>query len=224
MSIVSERPHGYARYKLDGCRCGTCRAAVSAYNRRNAMAVTAGTWCPYVDAGPARAHVKAAQAAGIGWRRFVALSGVPRSTVKQLLYGRPDRAPSRRLRVETAERILAFQFTPAARAAGVSIDATGTHRRIQALACLGWSLSEQARRVGQLVSNYANFLQRTQITMANADKVRALYDELSMTVAPAGYGSTRVRKLATQRRWRPPLAWDDDTIDDPAARSEGRRR
>jgi DNA-directed RNA polymerase specialized sigma24 family protein len=44
-----------------------------------------------------------------------------------------------------------------------------------------------------------------------AAKVRALYNELSMTPGP----SPRSRRLAKAKGWPPPLAFDDETIDDP---------
>ncbi len=220
-TAVIERPHGYARYKLDGCRCNTCRRAVSQYNRKHAMAVTAGTWCAYVDAEPARQHVKAAKAAGIGWRRIADVTGVARSTIKHLLYGRVGRAPSQRIRPQVAAMLLSFQIDGSVLAAGANVDATGTRRRIQALACLGWTLTSQAEHIGWKVSNYTSLLGRGQVMKATADKVLALYEELSMKRAPAGLGSTRVRNLARARGWKPPLAWDDETIDDPAAKPIG---
>jgi hypothetical protein len=217
----TERPHGYARYKLNRCRCNTCRAAVSAYNRKTAMATTAGTWQPYTDAEPVRQHVRAAKAAGIGWRRVAELAGVPRSTVKQLLYGKPGRPPTRQIRPAVAERLLAVHFGPWALADGALVAATGVRRRIQALAWLGWSLSEQARRIGWSVGNYATLLERPQVTRATADKVCALYEQLSMIPAADGYSATRSRNLAAARGWLPPLAWDDDNIDEPKARPRG---
>jgi hypothetical protein len=59
-----------------------------------------------------------------------------------------------------------------------------------------------------------------------ADAITRVYDELSMTVPQddeagrsprAGRIHDRQRRLAARRGWAPPLAWDDDTIDDPAA-------
>ena len=41
-----------------------------------------------------------------------------------------------------------------------------------------------------------------------------------MTRAPAGYSATRTRRWAAARGYLPPLAWDDDTIDQPDGRPE----
>jgi len=54
-----------------------------------------------------------------------------------------------------------------------------------------------------------------------ARAMRALYDEL-WQADPADHGAspggiTRARRYAAERRWAPPQAWDDDTIDNPDA-------
>lgn len=100
------------------------------------------------------------------------------------------------------------------------VDSTGTARRLQALAALGWCLTELAARMGtrRSVVGYLRDATRQKINAATADRVRDLYDQLSMVV-PVGNSADRAKRYAQQRRWAPPLAWDDDTIDDPATRS-----
>ncbi|HEX5200913.1 MAG TPA: hypothetical protein VFW27_13360 [Actinoplanes sp.] len=67
--MTSSRPHGYARYKLDGCRCYVCGWARSTYEQNRQKQIIAGTWKPWVQAGPARAHLVKLKAAGVGERR-----------------------------------------------------------------------------------------------------------------------------------------------------------
>lgn len=214
---VAERPHGYARYRLDGCRCYVCGFAVSEYERRRQEAIAAGTWRPFVDAGPVREHLAALSAAGIGYKLAAKLAGVSASAVAGVLFGRRGHGPSPRLRRETAERLLAVVAGADGLAPAALVDATGTARRIQALCCVGWSLSVQAERLGWQVGNYARVLDGPRVTVATARAVAGLYDEWSMTPAPAGYSATRARWFAGERCWFPPLAWDDDEIDDPGA-------
>lgn len=214
---MGERPHGYAKYKAEGCRCYTCAWAVSQYNIRRERAIAAGTWQPRIDAEPARAHVLQLMAAGLGRRRIAALSGISATSIEALLQGKSGRPPTRRIAHETAARLLSVTGDRATPADGTPVASTGTHRRIQALACLGWTLTEQARRYGLSVGSYAVLLDRQQVLKSTADRVRMLYETLSMTVAPAGYGATRVRNIAREHGWFGPLAWDDDTIDDPSA-------
>ena len=47
--------------------------------------------------------------------------------------------------------------------------------------------------------------------------VRRVYDEMSMTL-PAHKYVNRQRMIAAAKGWSVPMAWDDDTIDDPAAK------
>lgn len=100
----------------------------------------------------------------------------------------------------------------------ITVDATGSRRRLQALVALGWPihledrLSPHARRL-----TYSG--QRT-VHADTAAAVRALYDELSMTPGP----SSRSRQRAARKGWPVPLAWSDDSIDDPNARPADWRR
>jgi hypothetical protein len=181
-----------------------------------------GQWQPYVDAEPARQHVQALRAAGLGRRRIAQLAGVPASAVAGLLYGQPGRPPARRLRPGTAARLLAVQPGPTARAAGTPVDAAGTQRRLQALVALGHPQATLARRLGMTRSNFGAMMRRPQVTAATARAATRLYGQLWDTPPPVG--TPRARAIAAQARahaaargWPPPLAWDDDTIDNPAA-------
>lgn len=90
-------------------------------------------------------------------------------------------------------------------------DVTGTVRRLQALAAIGWSLREVGRRLGISPQTLRGLMCQERCTTATRDKVAALYDELSMIVG----GNPRTVTWAAKRGFAPPLAWDD--IDDPAA-------
>lgn len=218
---MTGRPHGYARYRLDGCRCYVCGWANAQYYDDRNRRIAAGTWQPFTDAQPVRDHLAALAAAGIGTRRVAELAGINRKTVLSLLNGRRGNPPGTRIRRETADAILAVEPGPAEIAPKAIVDGTGTARRIQGLCCIGWSLNQQARRIGWLVSNYALVAKGHPVTAATARLIAGLYDQLSMTPAAPGYSSTRARKFAAGKGWAPPLAWDDDTIDDPRARPDG---
>lgn len=99
------------------------------------------------------------------------------------------------------------------------IDATGTHRRIRALMALGWRLSDLDQALGHPPrSSYTyNLLAQRRVHLTTATSVTEVYDRLSMKLGP----SERVRSLARVRAWAPPLAWDDDKIDDPQAVPHG---
>jgi len=91
----------------------------------------------------------------------------------------------------------------------------GTRRRLQALVAFGYPRCYLADRIGMLPSNFGRLLSdsNSQVLAITARKVVALFDELSATPGP----SSRARKDGARRGWAVPMAWDDDTIDDPLA-------
>lgn len=182
----------------------------------------------YVDAGPARARVREFGEAGIGWRRVAMLAGLNASVVSKLLYGdtRRGQAPCKRIRPETAAKILALEVSVELVAEGTPIDATGTKRRVHALVACGWSQQKLAARLGMAGSNFHLCITSERVTAGTARKVAALYDELWDQPPPEDthrdkIAAARSRRHARQHGWPPPMAWDDDTIDDPAADPEG---
>lgn len=92
------------------------------------------------------------------------------------------------------------------------VDRTGTVRRVQALARLGWPVLFVQQQAG-FSRSYDLMNPHRAIRRANADRVAAIYDRLSMTPGPSRRAAARAERLG----WVPPLAWDDDLIDDPAA-------
>lgn len=95
------------------------------------------------------------------------------------------------------------------------VDATGTRRRLEALAAIGWPAHELGRRLGISASTIRGTgVDYPHCTTATRDKVAALYDDLSMTLGPSLHARTWARK----RGWLPPLCWDDADIDNPAAK------
>jgi hypothetical protein len=97
-------------------------------------------------------------------------------------------------------------------------DVVGTARRLQALVAAGYSQAQIAREmstheswVSRLVNEYGH-----NVNAETVARVKALYDRLAMTPGP----SDRARRQARARKWAPPLAWDDDEIDNPAAKPD----
>lgn len=97
----AEREHGYARYRLDGCRCYVCGFARSEYDANRERAIAYGTWQPFVDAEPVRRHLRTLQSCSIGLRRIAEIAKVDRKRLRAILVGRPERGtgpPASRLR------------------------------------------------------------------------------------------------------------------------------
>lgn len=216
------REHGYARYKLDGCRCYPCAAEVSAYNERRNREIAYGTWQPFLDAETVRQHLLRLRECGIGTRRVAVLANVNRSLVTNILYGKPGKEPGLRVRTQNALRILAIEPTIDNVAPSTPIGSTGSHRRIQALVVIGWSQAKLAGRLGITPTNFSTMMRAGQVTAATAAKVRALYNELWDQAPPEQthrdkIAAARARNAARASGWAPPMAWDDDLIDLPDA-------
>lgn len=217
------REHGYARYKLDGCRCYTCSWAVSQYNAARERAIAYGTWQPFVDAEPVREHLRNLRACGIGLRRIAEVLGVDRKRLQAVLTGRPERGtgPQKQVRPDFAAAVMAIQPSLDLMGSSTPVGAVGTHRRLQALVKAGWPQHHLAVALGRSDTAFGELLRRQQVLVRNVRAVRALYDEwwrlnpLEHGVGNQAYG--RARNQAARMNWAPVGAWDENTIDDPAA-------
>lgn len=198
-------------------RRGLCGAHYGAWRTRQ----HAYGWfvSDYVDPTPVRMHVHALQAAGLGERRIAELAGLHRTHITSLNHGRsrtkPDQ-PATKISTRVAAAILALPIPAnpvAAAAAGACIDSTGTVRRLQALVALGYPATSLGERIGVSATNTAHTMRATRVTVRRARQVTVLYEQLSHVPGE----SKRARMRAHRQGWAPPLAWDEDTIDDPAA-------
>jgi hypothetical protein len=91
-------------------------------------------------------------------------------------------------------------------------DATGSARRLQALAVNGWPSRNLATRLGHkhpaTIQDIASGKTPT-IRLRTKDGIRDLYEQLWDQPGP----SKRTADIAKGRGWLPALAWDDDLID-----------
>ena len=226
---VARHEHGTRlAYITDKCRCRPCRDANAGHQSRIDRLKAYGQWDPLTDAEPVREHVRWLMGQGMGWQRIARISGVYTGAMTKILYGKrlPDgtrRAPTQRVRHETAALILAVQPELDLLGRKALVDGTGTRRRLQALICAGWSQAKLANLLGMTGSNFGRVVRHEDRVQAHTARiVRDLYEQLWDTPPPLErkedrIAASRARALAGRRGWLPALAWDDDTIDDPAA-------
>lgn len=104
------------------------------------------------------------------------------------------------------------------------VPAVGYRRRLRALQALGWSYTRLAPLLGCNTSTLHARTEATTVSRANHERMVEVYDRLSMTT-PIGTHVERDRRRAQAKGWAPPLAWDDDSLDDPDAQPyRGRTR
>lgn len=209
---MSPRPttppqHGTPACYRYGCRRPECRDADRAERKRGELRRLRGV-PGHVASARIAAHIQ--QLTDSGWtiQDIAARAGVSYRTVTYVLAGQ------RTMQTRNAIKILALKPL----AGPPRVDATGTRRRIQALACIGWPLKAIARRAGHSYSYFARILNGsvTTITRDTADRVARVYRDLARTPGP----SLGTRTVAARNGWHSPMAWDETTIDDPDAQPD----
>jgi hypothetical protein len=201
----------------------------SAYAGRRQSSIALGTWEPFAASGPVRDHIRSVMAeTGITANALAKVAGVEWLTVGAVLDGTRDvirTVSAGKLTAVTAEAVLAS-------ADDARVDATGTRRRLQALAVQGWSLREVSRRSG--VDHNVLCLVRSgkkdMVALKTRRTVAGVYEAIRTAEPPHGTGGERTaagrnRSLAQQMGWPSHWAWDDESIDTPDARpAEGWQR
>ncbi|HEY5784305.1 MAG TPA: hypothetical protein VIT65_05980 [Microlunatus sp.] len=226
---ASHRHGTYEARKRDGCGCEPCLQAGRRYAKRQGHLGRTGR-SNLVDARTVRDHVRQLLEAGLTLGQIEQRSGVHRTGLRHLVgTGSDGRPAAARVRRDTAARLLAITAVRVGEETHGLVDPAGTRRRLQALVATGWTQSALARRLGILPANLPKIVRggRPAIRVATRDAVRGLYDELWDQPPPALTSAerrarTRALKLAAAQGWPPPMAWDDDLIDDPLAQPAGK--
>ena len=179
---------------------------------------------PWADAEPVRAHVLQLRLGGASYRAIAHAAGVSPMTVHNLVNGcqaRKQPAPQRMGSIQ-ARQLLAV--TPEA-AGAERRNACGSRRRLQALVALGHSPAHLAGQLGISQPRMRRLLhgQTRSISPATHATISMLYSRM-WNQLPAERGrreqtmADAACHLAEIASWPPPMALDDDRIDDPAYR------
>lgn len=174
---------------------------------------TQGDWLShYIDSQPVRNHITRLRVAGMGIKQIARSCGVSPGAIQLIV----DRRTGLAVKVlpSTAARILAItapSTTSDVPAATRPASALGTRRRLRALVAAGYTPSMLSHELGIAPKDaYTLFSHCDDVPAGIAQAVADLFDRLEMTPGP----SDRARILAHKLRWAPPLAWDEDSIDD----------
>jgi hypothetical protein len=227
----AKHQHGtHLAYKRDDCRCLPClRAAIKAANMLELRKMNGHPL--RIPAADVRRHLQHLIAQGMTVRDIARRAGVAHFTLHRLLHGRRVEdvgpvVPMQTVRAKTARALMSVEPRPSRDRHGEP--AIGSTRRLQALVAQGWSLPLLAtetglspinlRRIANSDAMHVTDRVREQIT----DAYDRLWNRTPDTSTAHGLGSyTKSRNMAKARGWAPPLAWDDDTINDPKARPQG---
>jgi hypothetical protein len=97
---------------------------------------------------------------------------------------------------------------------------TGSRRRLEALATLGWSSTDLAPMLGcrrSMVEAWRRGGGNGCISSTTAADIAEVYERISDQPSTGRYAK-RTRNWAQRMRFIPPIGWDDDTIDNPAVK------
>lgn len=217
--------HGTYRCYVDhGCRRPECREAWRVYGATRNRAVAYGRIAVdhYVTGSHARAHLERLRSNGMSIKAISRECGVAPVTIRRIRDGH-------RTRTSTQDKLMAV--SPRAREltretpGRVLVDGAGTRRRLRALVVRGWTAVRLAEQLGCTSPNVRQAVLKgeDEPTLARfALTVRDLYDELWDQEPPCGNGyelgqAKRGMKDAIERGWAPPMAWDEESIDNPTA-------
>jgi transcriptional regulator with XRE-family HTH domain len=206
MTSYDDQPHGERRCYLRGCRRDECCQANYRYMSRIRLDHGRGQR-RRTTTTKALAHIRSLTAAGWTQAQICRATGLPHRTISAIangLYKETNRG--------IEQRILALPIGEAPDDLR-DIDATGTRRRLQALAVLGHTSADLSEPIG-MHRDALNRIKRGELATVRkttAEKIARVYRHLSRVPGT----SNRIRNLALIHGWHGPLAWDD--IDDPAA-------
>jgi transcriptional regulator with XRE-family HTH domain len=101
---------------------------------------------------------------------------------------------------------------------GPHIDVTGTRRRLQAIAALGYSLADVHDATGVSANLITNIRigKNMSTTPATATAIAGFYEIIKDTPAAPPMTARRAAAFAEKFGWSPPAAWESRDINDPA--------
>lgn len=216
---IANHQHGTSlAYNHDACRCPECREAhrLDAANRRKLIAYGRYTK-KRVKPDKAIQHIQALKAAGVSYQTIARHTHITVSTIHRIAWGQ-----AKTIQPQNETRILALTLDKIN--TGTFISGLGTARRVQALTANGWAQIVIAHELGIKPAHMtAIVLYGRAVTKELADKTRELYDELWDKQPPTNTPyekrlANAARTIAKRNKWAPPLAWDDDTLENPDSR------
>ena len=208
--------HGTVQaYTRDGCRCDDCYAVKSKKDAAIRKEIAQGKHLPgLVPAGPTMEHLDLLARNGISLQMAGKLSGIDWTSLQRIRSGKQEVVQ----RI-TEDAVLGIRIdTVAPKGSAVRVDGTGTARRLHALVALGYPIEWIVRYMGLPPGAMDYVSAGGNIRWDRALWVRIAYDELWDTTPPDSIRlceRTKARLHAQKMGWPPPMAWDDDTIDDP---------
>lgn len=165
----------------------------------------------YLPAGPVRRKLQRFLDSDVPVRALARSSGLSAPALHAILNG--DRTMVQR---RTADRVSRLTLTSVyEQQQSGYVPKIGAVRRVHALMAMGWTKDHITEAGATSLPRVLSGSGRL-ITLEKWREIKNVYDELSMVPGPSPAAKAR----AYAHGYAPPLAWDDDTIDDPRAQAQ----
>jgi hypothetical protein len=169
-----------------------------------------------VSPTPALDHIKHLRKLGFNDESIAEAAGVNKSTIGNIRRGR-----SKQIYRYVSDKIMAVppEAVYERQKRKGFVPAIGAVRRLQALMTQGWRYQDLTPRLGFDAATVAKNA-GGWVTPRKHEAVARLYEQLWNQEGPGDMG---YRKRCQTMGFAPPMAWDDDNIDNPAAKPDGIR-
>lgn len=197
-------------YLTHACRCTPCTQAATKDRDRHRRLKAYGRPHPQkTDATPARRHIQTLLKKGLTKAEISHHAAIAHQTITRILDGQKTIINT------TSDAILTVKPADRTKPAGKT-HATGSRRRIQALAAIGYPLEEQARIAGIHPDKPRHLLKQKYVGTEVAEAITTMFNRLQLTPNPDNSrAATQARNIARANGWLPPMCWDEHLIDDP---------
>lgn len=196
-----------------GCRCDGCRLAGRRYRKGLRLDHERGIYRT-TDAAQVRVHLQRLLALGWTQEQIGLAAGISQASVSSIL------TRQSKVGMASARAIFDIHLRRCPVTPDGWTDATGSRRRLQALAVIGYSPYALAPTLNLAVGWLYEIIagKPAHISGRDALRIAALYRRLLRLPAPVGHGPDRTRRRAARLGWHGPTAWDQ--IDDPMCEPE----
>lgn len=210
MSRPRRTTHGDYGYAQNfQCDCEPCKLARKRYVKQLAFDHAQGR-PRRISAGPIRTHVRALMAQGLREHQIAVAADLPPTVVRNLLRGNNGSPPARWVLMPTAQKLLTLDPDDV-RAVNTLVPAIGVQRRIQALHYMGHAKNDIGEVLGVTDSRLYVLMRQESTGTHTIEEIHRVYLKMRDQRGDNEYARWRAFRLG----WAPPMAWDDENIDDP---------
>lgn len=159
----------------------------------------------YVPVSPTGERLRQLREAGVSMHAVARTIGVSETTLVNIAKGH-----QRHVQAWTANAIARVTIPAILEHETTGYPGIGARRRVAALLAVGWTHAHLRQQTGGVATGDVINDAGRRVEAHTYLAIRETYERLCMTPGPSSRNRTRARRHG----WIPPMAWDDDSIDD----------